>query len=153
MRHLELKVPPLIVVAIAALLMWAVARATPRLTLPYPGRVLVAAALLVSGIAIMLMGVLAFRNASTTVDPRFPENASHIVSSGIYRFTRNPMYLGMLVVLIAWMALLSNVGTVVVPPLFALYITRWQIVPEERALAEKFGAEYEAYCGSVRRWL
>ena len=153
MRHLELKVPPLIVVAIAALLMWAVARATPRLTLQYPGRVLVAAALFVSGIAVMLMGVLAFRKASTTVDPRFPENASHIVSSGIYRFTRNPMYLGMLVVLIAWMALLANVGTVVVLALFALYITRWQIVPEERALAEKFGAEYQTYCKAVRRWL
>ena len=153
MRHLELKIPPLLVVAIAALLMWAVARATPHLTLQYPGRVLVASALLVPGIAIVLMGVLAFRKASTTVDPRFPENASHIVSSGIYRFTRNPMYLGMLVVLIAWMALLSNVGTSVIPALFALYITRWQIVPEERALAEKFGAEYEGYCKSVRRWL
>jgi protein-S-isoprenylcysteine O-methyltransferase Ste14 len=153
MRHLELKVPPLLVVVIAALLMWAVARATPRLTLPYSGSVLVAAALLISGIAMMVMGVLAFRKASTTVDPRFPENASHIVSGGIYRFTRNPMYLGMLVVLIAWMALLSNVGTLVIPALFALYITRWQIVPEERALAEKFGAEYEGYCKSVRRWL
>lgn len=153
MRQLELKVPPLLVVAIAALLMWAVARATPHLTLSYSGRALIAAAFLVSGIAIVLMGVLAFRKASTTVDPRFPENASHIVSSGIYRFTRNPMYLGMLVLLIAWMALLSNVGTLVIPALFALYITRWQIVPEERALAEKFGAEYEAYCKSVRRWL
>jgi protein-S-isoprenylcysteine O-methyltransferase Ste14 len=153
MRNLELKVPPLIVVAIAALLMWAVARAAPRLTLPYPGRVLVAAALLISGIAIILLGVLAFRKASTTVDPRFPENASHIVRSGVYRFTRNPMYLGMLVVLLAWMALLSNVGTIVIPALFALYVTRWQIVPEERALAEKFGAEYEVYCKSVRRWL
>jgi protein-S-isoprenylcysteine O-methyltransferase Ste14 len=153
MRHLELKVPPLIVVTIAALLMWAVARATPRLTLLYPGRVLVAAALLISGIAIMLTGVLAFRKASTTVDPRFPENASHIVSSGIYRVTRNPMYLGMLVVLIAWMALLANVSTIVIPTLFVLYITRWQIVPEERALAEKFGAEYEVYCEAVRRWL
>jgi protein-S-isoprenylcysteine O-methyltransferase Ste14 len=63
------------------------------------------------------------------------------------------MYLGMLIVLIAWMALLSNVGTIIIPALFALYITRWQIVPEERALAEKFGGEYEAYCKSVRRWL
>src|SRR5678815_1380789 len=94
----------------------------------------------------MSMGVLAFRKASTTVDPRSPENTSQIVRSGIYRFTRNPMYLGMLIVLIAWMAWLSNVGAGVVPVLFALYITRWQIVPEERALAQKFGAEYEAYC-------
>ena len=101
----------------------------------------------------MLMGVRAFREANTTVDPRAPENASQIVGSGIYRFTRNPMYLGVLVVLIAWTALLANVGAAVVPVLFALYITRWQIVPEERALAQKFGAEYEAYRNSVRRWL
>jgi protein-S-isoprenylcysteine O-methyltransferase Ste14 len=153
MRHLELKIPPLIVLAIAALLMWAIARATPRWTLPYPGRLLAAGALLVLGIAIMSMGVLAFRKASTTVDPRSPENTSQIVRSGIYRFTRNPMYLGMLIVLIAWMAWLSNVGAGVVPVLFALYITRWQIVPEERALAQKFGAEYEAYRNCVRRWL
>ena len=153
MRQLELKVPPLIVVAIAALLMWAVARAAPRLTLTYPGRAFVAAALLIAGIAVVVMGVRAFHRASTTVDPRFPDKASHIVSSGIYRFTRNPMYLGMLVVLTAWMAWLSNVGAIVILALFALYITRWQIVPEERALAEKFGAEYEVYCKSVRRWV
>jgi len=153
MRALELKVPPLIVVAISALLMWAIARATPTLTLRYPGRVLIAATLLVLGIAIVVMGVLAFRRSSTTVDPRFPEKASHVVKSGSYRFTRNPMYLGMLVVLLAWAAVLSNVATLVVPVLFGLYITRWQIVPEERALAAKFGAEYEAYRKSVRRWL
>jgi protein-S-isoprenylcysteine O-methyltransferase Ste14 len=153
LSNLELKVPPLIVVAMAAVLMWAIAKAAPNLTLLYPGRVPVATALLVVGITIVVMGVVAFRRSSTTVDPRFPENASHIVSSGIYRYTRNPMYLGMLVVLIAWMVLLSNIGTVVMPVLFLLYITRWQIAPEERALAEKFGAEYEVYRKSVRRWL
>jgi protein-S-isoprenylcysteine O-methyltransferase Ste14 len=153
LSNLELKVPPLIVVAMAAVLMWAIAKAAPNLTLLYPGRVPVATALLVVGITIVVMGVVAFRRSSTTVDPRFPQNASHIVSSGIYRYTRNPMYLGMLVVLIAWMVLLSNIGTVVMPVLFLLYITRWQIAPEERALAEKFGAEYEVYRKSVRRWL
>lgn len=153
MRQLELKIPPLIVLAIAALLMWSIARATPQLTLLYPGRSLAAAALLAVGIAVMLMGVLAFRRANTTVDPRSPEATSRIVSGGIYGLTRNPMYLGMLVVLISWMAWLSNVVAAVVPLLFALYITRWQIAPEERALAEKFGAEYEAYRKSVRRWL
>jgi protein-S-isoprenylcysteine O-methyltransferase Ste14 len=153
MRQLELKVPPLIVLAIAAFLMWTIARAAPQLNLSYPGKVLVAATLLVLGIAIVVMGVLAFHKASTTVDPRSPGTSSRIVRSGIYRITRNPMYLGMLLVLIAWMLLLSNVGTVVVPILFALYITRWQIVPEERALTEKFGVEYQTYRNSVRRWL
>ena len=153
MRRLELKIPPMIVVTIAAVLMWAIARAAPHLTWPYPGRVLLATALLVVGIAIIAMGIRAFSRSRTTVDPRFPENASGIVSSGIYRYSRNPMYLGMLVVLLAWAAQLSNLATLVVPVLFALYITRWQIVPEERALAAKFGAEYEAYRRSVRRWL
>jgi protein-S-isoprenylcysteine O-methyltransferase Ste14 len=153
MRQLELKIPPLIVLAIAAGLMWAVARVTPHWTLLYPGRLLLAAALLILGIAIMLMGVLAFRDASTTVDPRSPEKTSAIVRSGIYRFTRNPMYLGMLIVLMAWLAALANLGAVIVPALFVLYITRWQIVPEERALAQRFAAEYEAYRRSVRRWL
>lgn len=153
MRRLELKIPPVILVAIASVLMWAIARAAPNLTRPYTGRVLLAAALLALGSGIIVMGLRAFRRSSTTVDPRFPENASGIVSSGIYRYTRNPMYLGMLVVLLAWVALLSNVATLVMPVLFALYITRWQIVPEERALAAKFGAEYEAYRRSVRRWL
>lgn len=153
MHHLELKIPPLIVLGIAAFLMWAIARATPQWTLLYPGRPLVAAALLVVGIAIMLLGVHAFRRARTTVDPRSPEQTSRIVDGGIYRYTRNPMYLGMLIVLLAWVALLANLGAAVVPALFAAYITRWQIAPEERALREKFGAEYEGYRRSVRRWI
>ena len=152
MRQLELRVPPLIVLAIAALLMWAIARATPDWAIVYPGRRLIAAVLFVLGVAVMVAGVRAFHRASTTVDPRSPEQASQLVSGGVYRFTRNPMYVGMLAVLIAWMVLLANVGTVVGPALFALYITRWQIMPEERALAAKFGAEYAVYRNSVRRW-
>lgn len=140
MRRLELKIPPMIVVAIAAALMWAIARAAPRLTRPYTGRVLLAAALLIFGIAIIAMGLRAFRRASTTVDPRFPENASGVVSNGIYRYTRNPMYLGMLVVLLAWAATLSNVATLVVPVLFALYITM-----ADRA--GRTGARREIRCG------
>jgi protein-S-isoprenylcysteine O-methyltransferase Ste14 len=153
MRQLELKIPPLIVLAIAAFLMWAIARAAPRWTLLYPARTLVAAALFLLGITVMVAGVRAFRRAHTTVDPRSPEDASQLVNSSVYRFTRNPMYVGMLFVLIAWMVLLSNLGAVVVPALFMLYITRWQIVPEERALAAKFGTQYETYRKSVRRWL
>jgi protein-S-isoprenylcysteine O-methyltransferase Ste14 len=152
MRQLELKVPPMIVLAIAALLMWAIAKAAPQWTVRFPGRTLIAVMLLVLGIAVVTMGVRAFSKASTTVDPRAPENASRVVRGGIYRLTRNPMYVGMLIVLIAWMVQLSNVGAVVIPVLFALYITRWQIVPEERALTAKFGEEYEAYRRSVRRW-
>ena len=88
MQHLELKIPPLIVLAIAAGLMWAIARTTPQWTLLYQAG-FYSATLLLLGVAIMLIGVLAFRKASTTVDPRSPQSTSQVVRSGIYRFTRN----------------------------------------------------------------
>lgn len=152
-HRLELKVPPLVVVAIVALLMWIVARATPALIVLYPGRRLICALLLVLGVGTIAAGVIAFSKASTTVDPRSPQNVSSVVTSGIYRFTRNPMYLGMLLILLAWMFLIANLAAAIFPALFVAYIGRFQIVPEERILSEKFGAPYQMYCSSVRRWL
>ena len=75
------------------------------------------------------------------------------LTTGLYRVTRNPMYLGMLLVLFGWAVFLSNLAALLIAPLFALYITRFQIIPEERVLAEKFGAAFMAYQSQVRRWL
>ena len=82
-----------------------------------------------------------------------PEAASALVRSGIYRTTRNPMYVGLLLILVAWAVLLSSVWTLLGPLVFVLYITRFQIIPEESALSALFGADYAAYQSSVRRWL
>ena len=149
---LELKVPPLVVLGVMALAMWATVRATPQLIVLYAGRSFIACVLAATGIAVMLAGVLAFRRANTTVNPHLPANSSCVVTTGIYRLTRNPMYVGMLLVLAAWAAYLSNAAAPVFVLAFALYITRYQIVPEERVLGSKFGAPYEAYRDSVRRW-
>ncbi len=87
------------------------------------------------------------------MNPIKPGAASSLVSSGVYRFTRNPMYLGLSVTLLGWAVFLSNWLALLAVPVFVLYINRFQIDPEERVLSSLFGAEYAAYKEKVRRWL
>jgi protein-S-isoprenylcysteine O-methyltransferase Ste14 len=152
-RGLELRIPPLVVVGLTGVLMWLVGRATPQLALLYSGRIGLSVLLALLGVAVMVAGVLEFNKANTTVNPHLPTNSASVVTSGVYRFTRNPMYLGMLFVLLAWAAFLANAAAAILPLLFVIYVTRYQIRPEERVLAAKFGASYESYLRSVRRWL
>ena len=107
----------------------------------------------VAGVTIAAIAVAGFRKAQTTINPTTPEASSAIVSTGIYRVTRNPMYLGILVALIAWAVHLGNVVSAFIPIAFIVYMNRFQIAPEERALRKRFGEPYEAYLRSVRRWL
>jgi protein-S-isoprenylcysteine O-methyltransferase Ste14 len=109
--------------------------------------------LLAAGILVAVAGVLEFRRARTTVNPTTPQASSSMVCSGIYSRTRNPMYLGMLLMLAAWAAWLANPAALVVLPAFLLYLNRFQIEPEERILARLFAGEFDAYRRSVRRWL
>lgn len=104
-------------------------------------------------LAVVVIAVRGFRKAKTTVDPFHPDSAAAIVTSGIYRFTRNPMYLGFLLALVAVAVFLGNWISALMPLVFVVYMNRFQISPEERALRAKFGAPYEAYLRSVRRWL
>ncbi len=108
---------------------------------------------MVIGFAVSIAGVLSFRRAGTTVDPTRPQKASSLVSSGIYRYSRNPMYLGMLLVLIGWGVYLSNIPALLLVPVFVIWMNRFQIRPEQRALTELFGGEFELYRQSVRRWI
>lgn len=154
MRFLELRVPPPLVGVVVAGAMWLVAWSLPPLLpLPAPVRLPTAVILALAGVAIALSGVLSFRRAQTTVNPLKPETSTSLVSTGIYRFTRNPMYLGMLAVLVAWAAYLPSSWALLGPVAFALYITRFQIIPEERALHSLFGAAFVEYAHIVRRWL
>ena len=97
--------------------------------------------------------MLGFRRAKTTVNPLKPDAASALVVRGVYRWTRNPMYLAMLLLLIAWVCIVSNWAALAMLPLFVAYLNRFQIGPEERALQARFGAEFESYRRQVRRWL
>jgi protein-S-isoprenylcysteine O-methyltransferase Ste14 len=150
---LELKVPPLALVFLFGALMWWLASAYSVFTIALPWRSAVALIFCTLGFAIVLVGVLAFRRAKTTVNPLTPEATTTMVSSGIYRFTRNPMYLGFFFVLAGWAIYLSNLLAFALLPLFVWYMNRFQIVPEERALCAKFSHVFTAYKCSVRRWL
>ena len=153
MRALELKIPPPAVTALTASGMWGISLVSPLLQAPAALRVTVALALALAGAGISLAGVLAFRRARTTVNPMRPGKTSSLVTSGIYARTRNPMYAGLLVALAGWAAWLAAPLALAGPVAFVLYIGRFQIVPEERVLAEKFAGEFAAYKAKVRRWL
>jgi protein-S-isoprenylcysteine O-methyltransferase Ste14 len=153
MQSLELKIPPPVVAALLAVAMWGIAFIAPLVEVPTLLRVCVAIAIALAGGAFSLAGIMSFRRARTTVNPMKPEAASSLVSSGIYGVTRNPMYVGLLFVLVAWAAFLSSAWSLLGPLAFLLYISHFQIRPEEGVLSELFGAEYSAYKARVRRWL
>lgn len=153
MKALELKIPPPVVALLVAIAMWLISRSAPLLEVPHNIAILAAGTLAFAGVAIALAGVITFRRASTTVHPRKPQETSALVTSGVYRVSRNPMYVGLLLILVGWAVFLSSGWALVGPLAFVLYISRFQILPEERVLSAKFGEAYAAYKSKVRRWL
>ena len=105
------------------------------------------------GIIVAVLGFWAFRQAKTTINPVNPEKASSVVTGGIYGYTRKPMYVGLTSVLVGWAIWLSVPWAFLGPVALLLYLTRFQIIPEERAMSSKFGHEYDEYRQRVRRWL
>jgi protein-S-isoprenylcysteine O-methyltransferase Ste14 len=136
-----------------AVAMWLAAYGLETLAFALPERRAVSMVLAASGIAISSSGTWSFWRARTTVNPTRPEATSSLVATGIFRVTRNPMYLGLFLVLAGWAAHLANAAALGGPLLFAVYITRFQILPEERVLAAKFGPDFEAYKLRTRRWI
>jgi len=153
MNALELKIPPLLLVILFGVAMWAVSRVLPAGYFVIPGKFLLSTAVLALGGCIALLGVLEFRSAGTTVDPRTPNQSESLVVKGVYRFTRNPMYLGFLLMLVAWGIFLGSVFAALLLPLFVVYLNRFQILPEERHMRALFGEAYDRYASQVRRWL
>ena len=151
--RLEHRVPPPIVGAITAALMLGAAWLVPALTFAVPWRMPIVAALFSIGVALDVIALGHFLRARTTINPLNPGRASALVASGLYRFTRNPMYLGMATLLLAWAVYLSNMAALAGLALFVAYINRFQIEPEERALRARFGEEFDAYCRRARRWI
>jgi protein-S-isoprenylcysteine O-methyltransferase Ste14 len=153
-RHpLETHVPPPVVALVVAIAMWVANRLDPGTSAPGVVRTVVSGVLFALAILVAWSGIRSFARVRTSFDPHHPENANTLVTGGIFRLSRNPMYLSMVLGLLAWAARLGRVWLVLGPVAFVLYVTRFQIRPEERALAEKFGAEYERYRRRTRRWL
>ncbi len=152
-RGLALRVPPPLVALTVAAAMWLAREQWPALSLSTPVLDVLAVLSAAAGIALALAGIGTFRRADTTIHPTHPERTSTLVTTGVYRLSRNPMYLGLALVLCGWAAWLSNLAAAALVTVFVVYMNRYQIVPEERALCERFGNRYEAYRDSVRRWL
>jgi protein-S-isoprenylcysteine O-methyltransferase Ste14 len=150
---LELKVPPVLVTVIFAALMWLISRLAPGITLSATLRVACLLLFAAAGAFIGMSAVTSFRKAQTTVNPLTPEACSSLVDSGVFRFSRNPMYLALLLSLAGWAWFLGNLYSLALTALFVAYMNRFQIQPEERALEAVFGETFIEYRRRVRRWL
>jgi len=154
MAKLELKIPPPAILILCGVFAWLT---SVTVTTPLDGHGVVATILAILSMSVGIMlaasAILSFRRMETTIDPKKPDDASTLVTSGIYRFTRNPMYLALLLLLSGWVIYLGSIMGIAFLFIFVAYITRFQIRPEERILASIFGEAYFNYCGEVRRWI
>lgn len=153
MRWLDHRIPPPLVGLATALLMWALGRLTPFLHYPFSGHAFIGVAIGLAGLFVNIAGVIEFRKARTTVNPLRPDAATALVRTGIFKHTRNPMYLGLLLMVSGFAVYLSNPVSVLGLPCFVAYMNRFQIRSEETALQTLFGSEFSEYQSTVRRWL
>lgn len=147
------KIPPPILTVAMGGLMWLTAQTTPRLIVPDEARLAATALLLIPGLVFLGSGFLAFRRAKTTINPVNIHAASNLVTAGVFRISRNPMYVGLAALLTAWACYLSAPYCLIGVAVFVLFIRQFQIFPEEQAMRDKFGSAFEAYQQRVRRWL
>ncbi|MFL0806313.1 MAG: isoprenylcysteine carboxylmethyltransferase family protein [Oceanobacter sp.] len=153
MKKLELLVPPPVIAALLAGLMWLIVPRVPMISqLPDHHLVLCGIAAL-AGIVSALAGVIVVMMNKTTINPHAPQKTSRLVKSGVYRYTRNPMYVGIMLVLASWALYLSHILPLLLLPVFLFYMNRFQVIPEEQILEQHFGDEYVNYKHRVRRWL
>ena len=153
MGWLELKVPPPVVALAFGLLMWFASALVAPVEVAFGYRAGVAAVLASVGVIVAVAGIISFLRARTTINPTKPGATSALVTRGVFRFSRNPMYLGLLLCLLAWAVYLSSWLALLFMPLFVVYLNRFQIEPEERAMLALFGPEYDSYKARVHRWL
>ena len=151
MKSLENKIPTAVLCLFCALIMKSIAYVLPFVALPHLPVVAIVMTLI--GIGAGIAGIWSFYKARTTINPLEPSEATHFVSEGIYKLSRNPMYVGLACCLISWAIWLSYLLPWLGVLLFIAYMTRFQIIPEEHVLRQKFGDEYQNYCLKVRRWL
>ena len=105
------------------------------------------------GLSILVLAVRLFKKQNTTVNPIKIDNASSLVTSGVFEYSRNPMYLGMVMILLGLALMFNFIGGILFTLLFAIYITKYQIRPEEEVMERLFGEDFLKYKNSVRVWL
>ncbi len=150
---MELKVIPVVQVIIAVLLMIVFSKLWPELRLNWPAHKQIAIILFSLAIVVGISAIVSFKRHKTTVNPTKPEASTSVVSSGVYSWSRNPMYLAMLISLISVAYYLQHITALPVILIFIAYMTRFQIIPEEKMLTKIFSQQYLDYQSNVRRWL
>ena len=150
---MEQKVLPVFQVFIALILIALINRYFPAFNYNLPLRGLITATLMLISILVAFFAVYSFSKHRTTVNPTKPENTTVIVNTGIYAYSRNPMYLAMVIFLFSMALFCENIITFLPIPLFVWFIAKYQIEPEERTLLDSFGDNYSDYLISVRRWI
>ncbi len=153
MKWLELKIIPPLVTIIIGLLMWAVAQFTPKFSILAKYNIILAIVFVILGLLLMFISAYFMFKRKTTINPMKPQNASSLVTSGLFALSRNPIYVADAIILLGWGLFLANLFSIALIILFVLYMNKFQIIPEEHNLEQLFGDEYLAYKAKVRRWI
>ena len=148
---MKTKIPPPVVTLVSALLIFFSKELFPSYAFDYQS--MLSIGVFISGLMILVSAVSLFKKKETTVNPMSPEKASSLVVDGVFKYTRNPMYLGMSVVLLSISIQFNLIGGLLIVCLFVAYITIFQIIPEEEAMEENFGEEYLSFKKRTRRWI
>ena len=150
---MRLKTPPAVQLLISSFLMWIISIYADNVRFIFKYNIELASLCLIISGTIIVFGIAAFRKAETTVNPLHPDKASSLVAMGIYQYTRNPMYFGLLLILLSIGFYLQNLASMFVLPLYVWFISKYQIIPEEVALQKVFGQDYKDYQDNIRRWI
>jgi protein-S-isoprenylcysteine O-methyltransferase Ste14 len=147
---METKIPPPIVTLIFIFLIGFSNRLIEPFSFEY--QTPLGVMIIICGLSVLISAARVFKQLETTINPMQPSQASKLAIIGPFKYTRNPMYLGMSIMLIGFGLIFGAKLTVCLVVMFILYITVFQIIPEERAMQEKF-TDWNDYCLKVRRWL
>ena len=150
---MKLLIPPPFQALFFSIIMWLISRQFLNANFSLNGINIFAFVFLIIAVMLLILSINKFRQVGTTISPLKPNKTSSLINSGIYRYTRNPMYLGLLLMLFSIALFLKNFISFLIIPLFMLFITKNQILPEEEALEKIFGGEYKNYKKKVRRWI
>ena len=153
MYRLALRIPPVVVVVVFAVLMWHVAQRLTFFSLAFEFDRIISLFLTGCGLILIFLCSIIFFRCRTTLNPLRPELTTALVTSGLYRFSRNPIYVGFVFILLGWGVYLQNPVSLLCVFGFILYMNRFQIEPEEKSLEKKFGDEFKRYKRNVKRWL
>ena len=146
-----IKIPPPLIVLVLIVSIYFSSKKIDLINIPL--QLEISIFILSAGILIFVNPVLQFIKSKTTVNPIQFEEVNKLVTSGIFKYSRNPMYLGMLMIVLSASIFYLNIYSILTPLLFILWINKFQIKREEEFLIEKFGDEYLSYKKKTRRWI